>query len=220
MMFLQKIDELHQDSRRKYTIPLENKNFSSFIPISLVCGDISYRYLIKKAEKAKLLITCGKQRIYLSDIQIINTILTMPNDDIIWFLKQFVMFYKGNSEKITIRIDGEEYIGCGISLYMADKDLHLFSDSIIKYNDFVMLLNFILSKDVCWGKIIDEPEFYKATLRKYISLIDYYHNKAERSKSYLLSVSYPIANRTPTDRYSRNKPIVFSPEGFDISKYL
>lgn len=221
MLFLQKIDELHQNNRDKYLIPLEDKSFSSFIPVSLSCGEISYSFLIKKQNKSKLLITCGKQRVYLSDIQILKTILTMPDDDISWFISQFVLLCNGEGKPIAINIDGENYFGCGIDLYNTDKTLHLISDSTIEYNEFIMLLNFIFSKDACWGEIDNDPDFRCNTLRKYISIIDYYHNKNDRSKGYLKSIDFPVdveslENLNPM----RINKISFLPTGFDISKYL
>ena len=75
MRFLEKIDLIHESNRKNLNIPKENREFTSHIPITISVGEVSYGFEIRKKEKSKLLLSSGKQRIYLSDFDIINIIL-------------------------------------------------------------------------------------------------------------------------------------------------
>ena len=81
------------------------------------------------------------------------------------------------------------------------------------------MINFIFSKDKCWEEISHIENFSQRTIVKYITLIDYYSSKAERSKQFLIDIGYPIGSRYPKDNNGINN--MFSEiKTFDISKYL
>jgi hypothetical protein len=216
MNFLEEIDNIYKKEREINDIPQSNGDFSCFIPIEAIDYKTSCEFLIKKQEKAKLLFLVGKQRVYLSDLQIIRTILRMGKEDINWFLQQFISLYKGNYSKIQFKILEKTYEGFGIINYSEEKGLLLFSDSEIDINDFVFLLNFIFSKDKYWGEMNELEDFRKKTLCKYISLIDYYSNKSNHSECFLKSIGYPYYKRYPVD----NKKLFNNIEEFDISLYV
>ncbi|MGI6176246.1 MAG: hypothetical protein ACOYJC_08885 [Christensenellales bacterium] len=218
MYFLNKIDTIYKDSREKFNIPENNKIFSCFIPIEPVGCETSCAFMVKKQEKSKLMLIEGGQRVHISDLQILNTILDMDKNDIEWFLQQFILLYKGKTRQMKFKIDGDLFSGFGIGSYPTKKILHLFSDSLIDINDFVFILNFIFAKDKCWEEMNKQHDFSKRTLCKYITLIDYYAHKAPRSKSFLKAIGYPVKKENPVDnRYT--KPLFNHIEKFDISQY-
>lgn len=218
MNFLEEIDRIYNKERKDNDIPQNNKNFSCFIPIEEVNYNSSCKFLIKRQEKAKLLFIVGKQRVYLSDIQIIKTILGMEKYDINWFLYQFVLLYNGDYNEIQFIISGKKYEGFGLTNYIGKKELVLFSDSEIDMNDFVFLLNFVFSKDKFWGEMNELEDFRKKTLCKYISLIDYYSNGSKHSECFLQSIGYPY-EKYLVDNMDTKK-LFDRVEEFDISLYL
>lgn len=222
MEFLQAIDAIYSERRQEYNVPDDNKDFSCHIPVEVRKGTYSFLFEVRKREKAKLFLLLGKQKVYLSDIQIINIILAMGKDDIDWFLSQFILLYLEKGAPFQIALDGKLYDCKGIELYPGDKSFYWQSDSEIDYGYFTGLLNLIFGKDRCWEKISKTKGFSKKTLYKYISLIDYYHNHTERSKSFLKQIGYPVSIENPERINKANQ--VFDDlkclEKFDISLYM
>lgn len=126
MNFLNKIDDKYRTVRETFGIQHENTEFSCFIPVETVGYESSCGFYVKKQEKAKLLLVKGKQRVYISDLQILHTILGMKKDDIDWFLQRFIALYMGKTCQIQFRLDGELFDGCGIENYPSKKELHFF----------------------------------------------------------------------------------------------
>ena len=219
MMFLEYIDQLYSEACITFSIPQEPKvSFRWFVLIKPLKWDTTSRFLISKQEKSKLLIMDGRQRVYLSDIQIVNTILNMEKEDQQWFLSQFVKIYKGEVTSFFFKIKSEIFEGQGICRYPQKKPLKLFSDSSIDINDFIFLINFVIYKDLCWSEKIKTPDFYQRTLCKYIALIDYYSLNNVRSKPFLKSIGYPLKRKRPVDKNGNN--VLFNRvETFDISLY-
>lgn len=219
MMFLEYIDNLYREECKRFEIPLKPKvPFKCFVPVEPQNWEVGSSFLILKQEKSKLFILDGKQRVYLSDIQIVDTILSMDKEDQGWFLTQFVKIYKGEFVPFFFKIQSEPFKGKGMCRYPQKKSLKLFADSSIDINDFIFLINFIVYKDLCWSEKIGNPEFYKKTLCKYITLIDYYSLNDTRSKPFLESIGYPLEKRSPVDKEGKNV-LFMKIETFDISLY-
>lgn len=216
MNFLKKIDYLYDNEKKKYNISDNDKSFSLFIPLEHITYRTTCSFVIKKQQKAKLLLVEGQQRVYLSDLQIINTILSMPKNDVKWFLKQLALLYSGTEEKIKFKIDEDLFEGIGISKYPYNKKLLLFSDSNIDINDFIFILNFVFSKDKAWEEISRKNNFSKSTLCKYIILIDYYTYKNPQIKEFLEKIGYSIEDPYPI----RDIPYYKLLKSLDISLYL
>ena len=140
MNFLEDIDEIYKQICTKNGIDGKDSKFSCFIPIEMEDYKSECGFQIKKQEKAKLLLLVGGQRIYISDIQVINTILAMDKEDIDWFLQQFIHLYKGQTSDIMFKINEKSYHFQGIQQYPSKKNIYLFSDSLITFNDFIFLL--------------------------------------------------------------------------------
>lgn len=230
MNLLEKIDSIYEYETKKYTYGID-KNFSIYIPVKPINIDsLLCTFLIKKQKKAKMMLCDGKQRIYLSDIDIIKIILNTDCSD--WFIEQLVRLYRDICVTSEIQLDNEKYTCRGISYYPNKKHILLFSDSLIDINDLIFIMNFIFEKDKLWGQIADLPEFNKTTICKYITLIDYYTHKISVSTDFLKSIGYPLKNKEPIDtqytitetKAGQNKKIkkkIFKNiETFDISQYL
>ena len=223
MLFLEKIDEHHNLCRESMSIPTENRDFCSFIPISISDKSKSKSFLIMKSNRAKLLLIDGKQKIYLSDWDIMRTILDMEEADIEWFLRQFSRLYQGEGTDIQLDIFGEQYSGKGIETYPYDKKLYLFSDTMTDFHSFCFILDFVFLKDKCWEILSKTDGFGQKTLCKYISLIDFHHYPAKRrSAAFLQQIGYNGKEQYPSNtRRTRN---LFADmeniKTFDISPYL
>ena len=221
MPFLQKIDELYGKIRQEYSPTSVGDDFNVFFPIEISDGKNKSSFSIRKGKKAKLLVISGKQRVYLSDYQIINTILSMDREDVQWYLKQFVLLYTGIGHQIVFSLDATDYTYLGIPAFPTDKSLLLFSDTCMKHISFCHLLNFIFAKDKCWETISHISNFSKRTLCKYISVIDYVHNKSAYSKSFLEEIKYPTDACQPVSEKVMRKLFEKGDyiEKFDISNY-
>lgn len=219
MTFLEYIDELYLDACKRFEIPKKPiVTFRWFVPIEPQKWDVVSHFLISKQEKSKLLILDGKQRVYLSDLQVVKTILEMEEEDQKWFLAQFIKLYGGEYTSFFFKIESKIFEGNGMCRYPTKKVIKLFSDSNIDINDFVFLVNFIVNKDICWGEKIKNSDFYRRTLRKYICLTDFYAVNQQRSKPFLESIGYPVDLKEPVDEYKNNASFK-QIEKFDISLY-
>ena len=222
MEFLQAIDAIYSERRQEYNVPDNNKDFSCHIPVEVRKGTYSFLFEVRKREKAKLFLLLGKQKLYLSDIQIINIILAMGKDDIDWFLSQFILLYLESGAPFQLVLDDEIYEFHGIEIYPEEKTIYWLSDSEIEYGYFTALLNYIFSKDHCWEEISKTKDFSKKSLCKYISLIDYYHSHSERSKKFLEEIGCPITIKRPKESKEINQAFddLTCLERFDISLYM
>ena len=219
MSFLNKIDEVHNEVKTANGIELSNTDFSSFISVEPVDISLSKKFVILKQKKSKLLIVSGKQRVYLSDYHIVSTILRMDKSYVDWFLKELIKAYKDEYKPFKITINGEEFEGSGISYYTGSCKILLFSDTEVDINDFIFVINFVLFKDKQWEIDSEQENFRRKTIVKYITLIDYYANKAERSMEFLYRIGYNTAT-THLNPFFDDEALALEIDSFDISKYL
>ena len=219
MSFLKKIDTIHNDSQSNFYAEELSETFSSFISVEPVGITLTKQFVVKKQDKSKILIVSEKQRVHLSDYQILSTILQLDQCLIEWFIKAFINLYNKKFKPFKFKIDDEEFQVIGIDYYPEPKEILLFSDTRIDINDFIFVLNFIFSKDYQWE--IDKPQkdYSKRTIVKYITLLDYYHKKSERSKEFLEKIGYPTENKELLD-VPRTKSMFSQINLFDISKFL
>lgn len=147
MSFLKKIDSLHGNYRNEYPSEEVDEYFNSFIKVEPVDVNLTKQFIIRKQEKSKLLIVSGKQRVHLSDYQILSTILQLDKSLIDWFIQAFIDLYNNKSKTFKFKVEDEEFHGVGIDYYSEPKEILLFSDTKIDINDFIFVLNFIFSKD-------------------------------------------------------------------------
>lgn len=114
MSFLQKIDELFEASCLQFSVPLKSDNFHTYIPIEIYNDTHRFQFLIRKGKKSKILILAGQQRVYLTDDQIIRTILSMEDNETEWFLAQFISLYVGNGVQTTLELDKTKFTYTGL----------------------------------------------------------------------------------------------------------
>lgn len=221
MDFLEYIDQQHAKEKSNYNSDEINDSFSTYLTVQpkSFCG--SCKYLIKKQDKAKLLLLCGKQRVYLSDSDIIKTIIYLPKEVSNWFLKQFTLAYQDNYVPFDFQINSTCFTGYGISKHPDDIRISLISDSEITINEFIFVINFVLFKDLTWKMKSQINDFHKRTLCKYITIIDCFVNNSLISKEYLNKIGYRIpSNPLNISDNKETKKQFLSVKMFDISNYL
>lgn len=219
MSFLKRIDELYDENRNTYGIRLSDFDFSTYICVEPVGVSLTKKFIIRKQKKSKILIMSGNQRVYLADNHIISTILNMDKIYVNWFLNELIKLYNNKYESFKFKIEGEEFEGKGISYYPKTYTFLLHSDTEIDINDFIFLLNLVLFKDKQWEIDSSQENFSRKTLIKYITLIDYYANKTQRSQEFLSKIGYPVNKSLQTANFDDNA-LSTEIKSFDISKYL
>ena len=221
MNFLEYIVSIYSEELKKFDIDLKREEFNSFIPIEPLNYSTKNMFLIRKQIHSKLFIIVGKQRIYLSDLHIIKSILNLDTKDITWFLNQLCNLYINDNNVYSFKINEKEFAGSGIEYFPDDKEIVLYTDSIISINDFIFVLNFVLAKDSTWGEMKELTNFRKLTLCKYISLISYYAFSSNDAKNFLESIGYPIDKKYVQDNKELSQ--LFNNENvekFDISLFI
>lgn len=222
MLLLQKIDALFEQSRLQYSVLPKKDSFHTYIPIEILDSTNKFQFLLRKGSKAKILLLSGKQTVYLTDYQIIKTILSMEKKEIEWFLRQFISLYTDNGSQVKFILDEAVYTYLGIPSYPEERSILLLSDTNIELSCFCSLLNFIFAKDKCWEQMSKTPNFSKKTLCKYISIIDYCHNASAYSKAFLAELGYPVDAPQPSNNTNAQEAFAANDcvEKFDISNYM
>ena len=187
MNFLQKIDEIHNQNCEEHSITSSTK-FISYIPLSPINPICTCKFLIKKSNKAKVMMVVGSQRVYLSDLDIIRCILALDEKMVKWFFSEFIFLFQNQKKKIKFKIGEEIFDGHGIGFLDDNIKINIFSDSEIHINDFIYLINLVLSKDIVWSNFTKDDKYYKITLYKYIVLIDFYAFNSKREPKVLEAI--------------------------------
>lgn len=224
MNFLNKLDQVYQENRTACAIPENQTDYNCFIPVEITDGAYAERFIVWKGAKSKLMLPCGKQRVYLTDEQIVETICAMGAEDARWYLSQFVRLYRDEGQQIYLKIGVEEFEMKGIGPCPEEKGLYLPSDTLISHRQFCYLLSFIFEKDARWEEM--HPKYFgKKTLVKFILLVDWLCNNGPYSKKVLQKLRYPLEDSSSNDRnkrktFEREKSIEIMKTTFDISEYL
>ncbi len=220
MLFLEHLDRIHRENIKESAIAKDNRDFKSIIPIQIEYDDRTFDFEIRKSKKSMLFLIVDRQRVYLSDADIIKTILEMTEHDAKWYLTQFIHLYTAKKRTINIMIDEECYPVQGIPMRREDKTIQLFTDSAIRMNYFSAMLSFVFAKDKCWAEIKDKDFYGNITLCKLISLIDYYKFRNPRSEGYLDSIGLDYCKKQfdpeMDTRIFKNENAI---KMFDISQY-
>lgn len=220
MLFLEHLDRIHKKNIKESAVAEDNREFKSIIPVQIEYDDHTFDFEIRKSKKSKLFLIDGRQRVYLSDADIIKTILEMTEHDVKWYLTQFIHLYKAKKRTMNIIIDEKCYPVQGIPMRRKDKAIQLFTDSIIRMNYFSAMLSFVFAKDKCWAEIKDKDFYGKTTLCKFISLIDYYKFRNPISEGYLDSIGLDYCKEQfdpeMDTRVFKNENAI---KMFDISQY-
>lgn len=191
--FIDDLDEIYRSERRKNNIKRGQNNFWIFIPLEVnIYGKIYKNYIVRKGEFTKYLYIRNDCRVYFSDADILTMLLQIEKQRTIDLLLEYLIaIYKGNTEKYTITLGGNLYEVNGIPLIQDGQMLTNFQDIDISFEELLVLINLILSKDIESTPLWDsKPDFLKQTCAKYIALLKFYYNKDADAGKYLSELGY------------------------------
>lgn len=192
--FIEDLDEKYQKERKLYRIEGKTE-FGCNIPFKVeLYGNTNKNYIIRKKEVTKFLYTKNGCRVYFTDADILTMLLQIESKGTIDILvENLKKAYQNYVEKYYIYIGEEKYEVEGIFQVEDDQILNNPQDIDISFNELIVLVNLILSKDRASSPLgKGDRDFFKETLSKYISLIQYYYYKEEKAKMYLLDLGYDI----------------------------
>ena len=200
--FIDDLDRKYEIEYLRNGIRKENKNFVCNIPCSIeIYGKKNENYIIRKEKKrTKFLYVKDNCRVYFTDADILTMLLQIKEKNTMDLLvRNLENAYKNCIEKYNILIEDNKYEVLGILQVEDEQILTNVQDIDITFNELMVLINLILSKDLAsnalWeGKI----NFFKHTVSKYISLIKYYYYQDIKAEKYLLDMGY----NTKVDIYS------------------
>lgn len=193
--FIEDLDERYQRERKKNRISKKNKIFVCNIPFRVkLYGRINNNYIIRKGTLTKFLYIKNGCRVYFTDADILTMLLQIQNKDTMSsFVENLERAYKNCVEKYYIWIGKEKYEVNGIHQIEDDQILMNPQDVDISFNELLVLVNLILSKDLASNPLWPgRPDFFKHTTSKYITLIKYYYFRDTRARKYLLNMGYNV----------------------------
>lgn len=206
--FIKDLDDKYKNERVRNGIKNANRNFYIFVPLKInLYGNNNESYIIKKAEFTKYLYTRGDCRVYFSDADILMMLLQVKNKTTIELLVEYLKkVYLGAVEKYTVFIGEVEYDVSGILQISDDQILTNPQDIDISFDELLVLINLILSKDITSAPLWkSKPDFLKHTITKYISLLKFYYYGDHRSKEYLEEMGFDIKSDIYSNYNTRAK---------------
>lgn len=193
------MDNFVKDLDRKYEVERaksKNNLFVYNIPCKVhLYGKTNDDYIIRKGKFTKFIYVKNGCRVYFTDADILMMLLQIQKsstmDSFLLVLKK--AYNQEEMEKYSIRIEDKEYRLYGLKNVSDEQILKNPQDIDITFNDLLILINLILSKDQAsndlWSK---KTDFFKHTLSKYISLIKYYYYHDEKAEVYLKDMGYNV----------------------------
>lgn len=189
--FLVYLDKLYNKARETNCIQennLEYRHYEKLIPLDFISENA---FLCLKQKKTKILFCQSNVKVYLSDADIINTIVSLDNGTAKFLLNEFIDLYKGQYNKFKFKIKNQIFEGQGIKYKDKDINFLLYTDNNININEFIFILNMIFEKDRL-ASALAEKDLLKYTLCKFIALIGYYKLKQGKYSTFLQKIKYPI----------------------------
>ena len=193
--FFAYLDECYNSKKageKGYVLDRNYRIYKRILPQGFNCKN---KFFILKAEKTKLLFSSKGIFSYLSDIAIIYYIIHLPDkyfEIIFQYLNEVLENDFNVLKNITFLIESEEFQGYGIPYFSTRQEFALHSDIKITINEFIFILNFVLTKDILHSNISEASDWYKKSIYKYILLIRYYKYGDKNAKNKLLEINYPI----------------------------
>lgn len=193
--FIKDLDSQYKKEREKNRINKKNQAFICNIPIKIeLYGNINENYMIRKGKFTKFLYIANNSRVYFTDADIITMLLQIKDEctvrSLIGNLKRA---YWNFDEKYDIYIGKEKYELECIAQIENNQVLTNPQDIDISFNELLVLINLILSKDRASNPLWPgKPDFLKHTISKYISLIKYYYYGDIEAKNYLSDMGYNV----------------------------
>ena len=186
--FLQILDKEYEKTRSLQKVQKYNTDFAIFKKIEPIGIYSKNNFFCYKKNKTKILFCTKNCKVYLTDQDILNIILSLENNNFTNFLEKFIDLYTGVTFNFRFKIDMNIFEGIGIPYEENnDKKILLYTDNEISINEFIFIINMVLEKD----RLYDLQE---KTLIKYISLLKFYKYKDKKSKRFLEEIEYPCKN--------------------------
>lgn len=199
--FIADLDIVYRNARKKEKIKKGNNNFWIYIPVKInLYGKRNANYIAKKGEFTKFIYVKNNCRVYFSDADILTMLLQVKNRDTIdMFIEKLKEMYAGNTEKYEIELSGRNYEVEGLQAIYDAQILTNPQDIDISFNELLVLINLILSKDKAAAPLwTQKPDFLKHTICKYISLLKFYYYGDNNAREYLEVMGF----NTQTDIYT------------------
>jgi|GEM_PF-1320893 len=202
MHFLEYLDKQYINYKEANGIPKMNKQYRYYeevIPENTNDNDQKFE-MLKIGDKSKILICFKSLRVYLSDLDILNIILKLPEDEINWFINEFVNICNKQYTSFEFEISNKKFRGIGLPYKESTTKIRIQCDNEVSINSIIFIVNIILTKDLLGtlklrrsnNEIKKNKDLLKTTIYKYISLLKYYYFKDENIASYLKNIEYPI----------------------------
>lgn len=206
--FIEVLDEKYKKERKDNGISKGDKNFVCNIPFRVnLYGTINRNYIIRKDKLTRFLYVKNGCRVYFTDADILMMLLQIQSRTTMdAFIKTLIQAYHNNFEKYHIYIGGTKYEMYGIAKVEDEQVLKNPQDIDISFNELLVLINLILSKDKASVPLWPgRPEFFKHTLSKYISLIKYYYYRDKKAEKYLTDMGFDVNENIYFNYDSRDK---------------
>ncbi|HEY5587525.1 MAG TPA: hypothetical protein VIK86_01060 [Candidatus Paceibacterota bacterium] len=201
MNFLEYLDEQYTTNKKENKIPETNKRYMYYEKIISkdIDEDCQKFELLKIGNKTKILICFKSLRVYLSDLDILNIILKLPENEFNWFIDEFIKICKKQYSIFDFEISSKKFKGIGLPFKESTTKILMHSDNKVAINSFIFIINIILTKDLLGtlklrrskDEIKKSKDLLKITIYKYIALLKYYHNENEKITCYLKEIEYP-----------------------------
>lgn len=212
MNFIKYIEELYISDKSVFA---GTRFFQCYYPVSISiaqtcydCFEVRHYITVSRKDRTQLLYGKGGVRLYLSDADILEMLLSNTEDSkrkkIIkafhsWLLENY-------NEKCTINLQGDQFEFPGIK-YDAENTLYYSRDDIaICESHLFAFINLILAKDLAVTDIMDNDINYAVrTIKKYIILLQWYWYNIPQAETELHRIGYNtekelLENFLPADK--------------------
>lgn len=226
--FIEVLDDKYRKERKKNGIKKEDKSFVCNIPFRVnLYGTVNRNYIIRKGKLTRFLYIKNGCRVYFTDADILMMLLQVQKRSTMDALVEtLIQAYHNNYEEYCIHIGKTKYEMCGIAKIEDEQILKNPQDIDITFNELLVLINLILSKDKAsvplWPS---RPDFFKHTLSKYISLIKYYYYGDEKAEKYLYDMGFNVkvdiySNYNTSDKRDEKRGFFSDFDSFEKSGVL
>ncbi|MGM9551246.1 MAG: hypothetical protein ACI3XA_03225 [Clostridia bacterium] len=193
--FLDYLDSEYSNTTAKNKRIKGKYSFRLYKGIEPLCIKSNNKFVCVKMNKTKILFQQKGILTYLSDSDIVSTTMNLEPEYFDLLLSGFSKVYlsaKNELSKFEFKIDGIVFQGYGLPFVESNYSFSLHSDVDISINEFIFIINLIITKDILYGESIEDNTVYKRTMLKYKLLIEFYKLGDKKAEEYLTSMGYPI----------------------------
>ena len=206
--FITNLDRLYDDEKNKAGYSLLNNDYMMYLPMTVtISGKSNNSFCIKKAEFTRFLYVKNGCRVYFSDADILSMLLDVRDKkvmrDIINRLKH--VYSTGSGTKFSVEFNGIEYDAYGIGMLNHPQVLTNYKDIDIDFTDLLILINLVIAKDIDSSPLWPtHAPFFKKTICKYVSILEYAYFDNSSACVFLENVGYDI-NKSIIENYDTAK---------------